>query len=141
MLSDKIMKYLCKQMVGGNHGAEKQAKDITEICEGHYSKVAREIEMYAKIDHIQIAQLEKEIAELKAKLASIRYLDRQEVGNIIDKWQNNKYQCIEEFINAICSLAIKINKDKVIEVLEKYLNMKVTKEYIETIANKILEVK
>jgi len=71
-------------------------------------------QMYERTEEY-IAKLEKDLKEAKSQLADIKYLNADEVEHIIGSININ-----QEKVQAICNLAIDIDRDKIIEVLRKY---------------------
>ena len=70
-------------------------------------------QMYERTEEY-IAKLEKDLKEAKSQLASVKYLNADEVEHIIGSINTN-----QEKVQAICNLAIPdIDRDKIIEVLK-----------------------
>ena len=85
-------------------------KIICDGCRGEIDINQEEI-FCSKCRNNQLAYIKK----LEAQLANIKYLNADEVEHIIGSININ-----QEKGQAICNLAIDIDRDKIIEVLRKY---------------------
>jgi hypothetical protein len=170
-LEDRIKEYLIQIRVSELADCKKLAHVIALIC-----KIE---DQYNYCDLVlKNSELEKETADLKAKLDNVKYLDRDKVSKIFNKlitakmlstllaiksnpeqWHN--VTDYENCINAICSLALPvIDKEGIIKIMNKKMILKgfqykdrtilidqdkrvkkIAKEYIEKIANEILNNK
>lgn len=110
----------------------------------------------------------KKIEVLESKLASIKYLNREEVENIIrafaqeditytfnnlttdgDTVTKNNVERIKKYAGIICSLAIEIDKEKIVKVFDKVIYIPYTNgvdmaellriENIENLATEIIK--
>jgi len=90
----------------------------------------------------KLNQLQKENTKLKKQIADIKYLSYQEVECILLGYLEED-GVPEDLAAAICSLAIPITKEKIIEVLKDYLkdicpNLIKDSDFVEQIASAIL---
>jgi predicted RNase H-like nuclease (RuvC/YqgF family) len=93
-------------------------QDINNLDEGIHNHK----DPHWKMWEIVLADKDKKIKELEKQLSEIKYLDRRNVWELIDKY---KIRIIDDkgFVSDICSLALP-TRERIVEVLEKHLCIK-----------------
>ena len=99
------------------------------------------------VSNEQLIAIQKEqIESLEKQLADIKYLNADEVKRILGRYIINSYyeDYVDEddIVQAICKLAIDIDRDKIIKVLMKYYNLNygnLTVIGIKTISDEIIK--
>ena len=89
------------------------AKDKIQQLEKENAELKKELD---RVQCDECMNFEDENIKLKQQLSEIKPLNRQEVEGIFNSY------CItnETIITAICNLAVKIDKDKLVEVFARY---------------------
>jgi len=92
-------------------------KIICDGCRGEIDINQEEI-FCSKCRNNQLAYIKK----LEAQLANIKYLNADEVEKILEKMQDDaraeRLGYFKRTVSAICNLAIKVDREKIIEVLK-----------------------
>jgi len=69
-------------------------------------------------------ELVEENKALKSQLADIKYLNADEVEKILEKMQDDaraeRLGYFKRTVSAICKLAIKVDREKIIEIIQKH---------------------